>query len=196
LYVPHLLPSPEEKRRFLWWEPKPPGTIFALSQRISDNQQGPMVIRTLPERAMLLGDQGPGRMCLDFWPVEGLGKDQPSVFNRWPHSTCSQREPCLQRLALPGRHGALSTVKVEALREGKQEAEARAFREEALFIKKNLTGERAERCRKLLDARFNLCRTTHSNYSPGCVAYDEGWQKNSENLYRLAAEAAGKLGGK
>ncbi len=201
LYVPDLLPPPGAKRRYHWWTPNPHGTTFAMSQRLSDSLQGPMVVRTLTERALILGDDGPGRVSLDHWPVlkESKGNRHrrgpiDNLFNRWPTSTVGQRQPCLTYLALPGAQHPVASVKTEALREGNQEAEARAFIEEMLFVKKRISGDLAERCRQLLDARVNLCRTVHSNWSQRRVAYDGGWQASSRELYRLAAEVAESAG--
>ncbi len=196
LYVPHLIPPPGGARKYYWWTPNRYGTLITMSQRLSDARQGPMVVRTLAERALILGDQGPGRMCLDFWPVLKGSKAWRKVdlFNRWPTSTVGQRRPCLRRLSLPGARGALASVKTEALREGNQEAEARAFIEEALFVKKKVAGDLADRCRKLLDARVTVCRTVHSSYSLCQVTSGRGWRARSEALYRLAAEVAKSIG--
>ncbi len=190
LYVPHLIAPPGGKRKYYWWTPNPRGITVVMSQRLSDSRQGPVVVRTLAERALILGDEGPGRICLDYWPVLKGKRKMMDLFNRWPNSTVGQRRPCLTRLSLPGPRGALGSVKTEALREGNQEAEARAFIEEMLFVKKKISGDLAERCRKLLDARVNLCRTVHSNYSQRRAACDAGWQASSAELYQLAAEVA------
>ncbi len=197
LYVPHLIDPPGGKRKYYWWTPNPHGTIITMSQRLGDHQQGPVVVRTLAERALTLGDQGAGRMCLDYWPVlkgpKGRGVAL-GLFNRWPTSTVGQRAPCLRRLSLPGAQGPLASLKIEALREGNQETEARAFIEEMLFVKKNISGDLAERCRKLLDERVNILRTLHGNKTAYRVTAGGGWRSRSEALYRLAAEVAKATG--
>ncbi len=198
LYVPGFLPIPGKPRKYHWWTPNPHGTIIAMSQRLSDNLQGPVVVRTLAERALALGDQGAGRMCLDYWPVlKGPrgGRAVLGLFNRWPTSTVGQREPCMRRLSLPGAQSALASLKTEALREGNQETEARAFIEEAVFVKKSVSGALADRCRKLLDERVNILRTLHGNKAACRVTTGGGWRARSEALYRLAAEVA-KASGK
>ena len=43
-----------------------------------------------------------GRVCLDFWklPVEvGNKNENRTVFNRYPFSSCAQREPTIYALA-------------------------------------------------------------------------------------------------
>jgi hypothetical protein len=46
------------------------------------------------------------------------------IYNHWPQSTCSQREPTVYRLTDPGPEGAVPNLRFEALREGLQESEA------------------------------------------------------------------------
>jgi len=197
LYVPHTLRPPGAKpgrRRTNWWTPHPRGMLIVMSQRVRDPLQPPMVVRTLAERALLLGDKGGGRMCIDYWPIRGRRNRDRNLFNRWPTSTVQQRRPNLCSLALPGKDGPVAGIKFEAMREGIQEAEARMFVELAL-VKRRISGDLAKRCRALLDARQQNCRTLHANYSPRRAALGEGWRKRSADLCRLAAEVAGSLAG-
>lgn len=192
LYVPARIPPHDSKRKRLWWTPHPNGTLIAMSQRA--RYQPPMTIRTMAERSMLLGDHGASRMGMDLWPViKGKkGYAGGSVYNRWLTSTCAQRAPHLRCLALPGKDGPASSVKIEAMREGRQEAEARGFIELAV-VNKKITGDLAVRCKTLLDQRYQLCRIAHIRKHKGPIArfsYNEGWQKRSADLYRLAAEVA------
>jgi len=195
LYVPHAIPSPRRRRRY-GWKPNSGGLVIVMSQRIRLQNQSPMVMRTMAERALLLGDNGAGRMCLDYWPVKGSAKVMiRSLYSRWPKSSASQRSPQIGCLAFPGKDGATSTVKLEMLREGLQEAEARILIEEAVVTGK-ISGELAERCRRLLDKRTDLCRISHGNPRPTCSTYNQGWQKRSADTYRLAAEVVRKLRGR
>jgi len=192
LYVPNAIPAPGRQRRH-GWATTPPVT---MSQRLYDQWQPPRMMRTMAERALLLGDSGAGRMCLDYWPVKG-STNLGSLFNRWPDSSACQRRPFLRYLSLPGRAGAVATIKTEAMREGLQEAEARIFIEQTL-VKKRITGPLAERCQRLLDERADFCRMVHSSAgygktAPLRVTYGAGWQQRSADLYRLAAEVAGRL---
>ncbi|MFH0982060.1 MAG: glycoside hydrolase domain-containing protein [Planctomycetota bacterium] len=204
IYVPFQLgpsgtgPYGVRPRRYDWWTPDERGWLIVMSERQPDCSQTPLVTRTMVERAMLLGDKGAGRMGLDYWPVKGVAGPNYGAASRlgqFPESSVSQRTPFLHALAFPGRNGPVSTVKIETMREGCQEAEARAFLELAVVRDKKVTGEMAERCRKLLDERWELCRLGHRGGAERS-AYGEGWQKLSADLYRLAAEVAGKIGGK
>jgi len=203
MYAPAQIGPPGTGRdgktpaRFHWWTPHPKGAVIVFSQRIGGSQQPPLSIRTLAERTMLVGDNGAGRMCLDYWPVQGSpgGSHGGSLFCRWPSSTVGQRTPQLRMLSLPGKDGPVTTVKIETMREGNQEAEARAFVELAV-VNNKVGGDLAARGRRLLDQRWQLCRITHNRYSLGPAerfAYNAGWQQRSADLYRLAAEVAGRL---
>jgi hypothetical protein len=187
MYVPGSIPHPARERRTGWAQTDP---IIAMSQRTRDPAQPPMVMRTLAERALLLGDSGAGRMGLDYWPVEGSAKVMVrSLYSRWPKSSASQRSPHMCYLSVPGKDGALPTVRTEALREGLQEAEARIYVERALLAG-TLPGDLADRCRKRLDRRTQLCRIAHYNPRPIRAAYNDGWRVRSERVYRLAAEVS------
>ncbi len=190
LYVPWAIPSLAKGRRHGWRN----APLVLMCQRISDRHQLSMVMRTMAERALLLGDNGAGRMCLDYWPVKGSTRFSATVnlFDRWPASACGQRQPQVSYLSVPGKKGALSTIRIEALREGLQEAEARIFVEEALVDKK-IAGELAAKAWKLLDERAEFCRLVHSNRKPIRFTCGAGWQRRSARLYHLAAEVAGKL---
>ncbi|MFH1022298.1 MAG: glycoside hydrolase domain-containing protein [Planctomycetota bacterium] len=190
MYVPGDLPVPSTLPRF---PNDGKGLISIMMQRITDAGQPPISLRTMAERAYLLGDSGAGRICLDFWPVKGgiEGYGTKSLYDRWPAAMACQRQPHFKHLSAPGKLSAVSTPKIEALREGLQETEARFFVEEALAAKK-VGGELAEKCRKILDARVTLCKLTHMT-SDQLVAI-ENWLKNSEDTYRLVAEVAKAVG--
>jgi len=162
MYVPNVIPL---RRRRLGW---PGGPLVAMSQRLYDPWQPPRMMRTMAERALLIGDSGAGRMCLDYWPVKGSTR-LGSLFNRWLESSSQQRRPFLRYLALPGKQGAVSTIRIEAMREGLQETEARVFVEEALMHKR-ITGALAEKCRRLLKRRDAICRIVHSSAGYGITA--------------------------
>jgi len=191
------IPAPGEKRPWVWWKPSSQGTLIVGSQRIYDPDQNTLMMRTMAERYMFLGDQGCGRMCLDYWKVSVPGKKKRiQLFNRWPLSTSSQRRPKLTELAASGPHGAVSTPRIEMLREGFQEAEARAYVEKAL-VEGKIGGELAKRCRRILEKRRHYCRITHWTHRAPIArfTYGRGWQARSAELYRLAAEVARAIEG-
>ena len=80
----------------------------------------------------------------------------------------------------PGREGAESSARFEALIEGVQEAEARIFIEQAID-RGRLAGPLARRLTQLLREHF-------------LETYHHRWQARSRTLYRAAAEAAAAPG--
>ncbi|MFH1024196.1 MAG: glycoside hydrolase domain-containing protein [Planctomycetota bacterium] len=190
VYVPHPLPAK------LPLTPRYPndgkGLICIMMPRFYDPDQPPISMRSLAERSYLLGDSGAGRILLDYWPVWGDKTKRRHIFDRWPGWTSHTIFPHLVELSVPGKEGAVSTPKIEALREGLQETEARFFIEDALTAKK-VGGELAERCQKILDSRVVFCRITHPT-GDQLTAIGQ-WPARAEEVYRLAAEVAGKIGG-
>ncbi|MFH1024750.1 MAG: sigma-70 family RNA polymerase sigma factor [Planctomycetota bacterium] len=161
------------------------GMLSLMMQRIWPSSQPPISMRTAAERAYLMGDSGVGRICLDFWNVN-KGR---TLIDRWPETGSGLRCPHLQRLAAAGRDSAVSTPRIEALREGLQEMEARMFIEDALAAGK-VSGDLAERCRKHVDSRTALCVITHGSADELATL---SWQKRAEEVYHLAAEIAAKM---
>jgi hypothetical protein len=91
--------------------------------------------------ARLLGElniQGPrrgfGRIGLDYWPVlkNAHGQQVVTIEARYPRSFWRQIDMMVLSFVPPGPEGALSTAKLEMMREGLQETEARIFIEDVL----------------------------------------------------------------
>jgi hypothetical protein len=81
-------------------------------------------------------------------------------------------------------------VRLEAIREGVQECEARVFIEKALDTARAQLGEGlAARAEAALDERIRLARLFHFSTLGFLLSYPgSGWQARSETLYALAAE--------
>jgi len=180
----------------IWKHRGYPGVAFVRHN--FDDTLSLLKYRTMAERGLYSGTRGFGRIGLDFWDVlkEGPGKVQ-NVYNRWPHSSCAQREPNLFRLALPGPEGAIPTVRFEQLREGIQEAEAMLFVAEAMGEHVERLGpELTAQCRQIFLDRLNYCRRTCPE-AYGRVYFSTshfGWQTLASRLYAAAADVAAKLG--
>jgi hypothetical protein len=93
-----------------------------------------ITLRLLGELNITGNQRGFGRLGLDFWPVlkDAKGKRTGVLVARYPESSHHQVDVFLRALLPPGPDGALATGKLENLREGLQEAEARIFIESAL----------------------------------------------------------------
>ncbi len=159
--------------------------------------------RTIGEYNILGKQNGFGRMCADFWPVlsgKNSGGHVPpgNLSARYPESSWSQ----LNLRQIPylgaGRDGALSTARYEAMIEGLQECEARAFIEKALLdeaARGKLGADLAGRAQALLDerARWLIClNLTRGAGNEFCSLAVNSWQSCSERLYAMAAEVAGR----
>ena len=167
--------------------------------------------------------RGFGRMGLDYWPVQpdekGV-KNMVSIQGRYPGSSWRQTDEMIQSIVPPGPEGALSSSKLEMMREGLQETEARIFLEDVLTDpakKAKLSAALAARAQAVLDARvhvlqhylgapsvagFNSKREVYGFWHPGGMYLprltaifqqwfmESGWQQRSEDLFNVAGEVA------
>jgi hypothetical protein len=141
----------------------------------------PFAFRVLTDHALGLGRAGIARVGADEWagahydgmqiPVWIVG--MPVLFTLWP-----------------GKDGAETSTRFEALLEGIQEGEARILIERALD-RNELSADLAGRVRAVLDQHF---RETGFFQNKLCIFELEGyyyrWQERSRELYGAAAEVA------
>jgi hypothetical protein len=139
---------------------------------------------------------GFGNVGLDYWDLHGgrslLLKWHGNVWgNFYRHGPRS--------LLAPGPDGPIGTVRLEMLREGMQECEARIAIEKALVAGK-ISGDLAERCRALLkeriktrekDGRFNASHGARPK-TPDARLWGiaANWQDLTARLFDLAGEVA------
>lgn len=156
--------------------PRTGGNVMAM-HTVSE----PFAYRVLPDRALASGHSGIGRLGADEWAAvhyAGMGPTtwltgMPVLFLLWP-----------------GKQGAESSARFEALVEGVQEAEARVFLEQALDAGR-LPADLAKRIADVLSANQQ-----ETGFLGGtlCVheleRYHVGWQERSARLYRLAGDVA------
>ena len=184
-----------------FWDMKGPGTSY-LREDFDDTSA--YMTRLTAERALYGGTRGFGRCILDGWgvPTDVNGtKRMLFEYNRWPHSSCAQREPTVVSLGQPGPDGVMNTVRLEVMREGIQDAEAAIFLGEAMEKHADVLGsELAGRCRQLLADRITICRSiwygrslTGTQDGKAHVGADADWQDRSARLYALAAEVGKKI---
>ncbi|HUT32515.1 MAG TPA: glycoside hydrolase domain-containing protein [Planctomycetota bacterium] len=151
--------------------------------------------------AKAIGTRGLGRLGADFWVVlkDARGRVAHSLAGRYPESYWGQLNLNygVPYLLGKGKTGPVPTVRSEAFRENLQEVEARVLIERALTDeakKARLGDELAAECRRALDTRIRFCLHSDGEGMPWFVSSD--WARRTETLWRLAAEAASKLGGK
>jgi len=140
----------------------------------------PFAFRAFTSHALGLGRAGISRVGCDEWAAahyDGMRIPRwivgmPVLFTLWP-----------------GRDGAETSARHEALLEGIQEGEARIAIEQAIDSKR-VTGAAARRLQAGLDRHF---RETSFFQNKLCIfeleTYHHDWQERSRRLYRLAAEA-------
>jgi len=143
------------------------------------------------------GLHGQGRLGADFWPVIGgkRGRKHP-LAGRYTETAWGQMSLrcCGCNILSPGTNGAVSTVRLEMLRENVQEIEARVFIEKVLADsakKAKLGDELAKRAQEILDERKRLCN--RSGYYKETLA--SGIAEYSARLYQITAEVADKQQG-
>ncbi len=163
--------------------------------------EGAMIATGRPKRSP--GVNGFERLGTDFWPVlkDKRGRGSP-ICGRYPECRWGQLriDAATAAILAPGKKGAVATERLEMLREGLQEAEARIFIEKALVGKK-ITGALATRVQKMLDDRTKeFIKAAKGRGSKtkswGEWAGGDRWQKSSAALYAGAAEVAKKTGAK
>ncbi|MBN2582859.1 MAG: hypothetical protein JXL80_07290, partial [Planctomycetes bacterium] len=113
-------------------------------------------IRQMPQLNITGDQRGLGRVGGDFWPVfrDSRGRRSGQVFNRYPENHWRGLNISNYLLA-PGVEGPVASARLENLREGLQECEARILIENALLDEasaKRLGDDLAKRARKVLDA--------------------------------------------
>lgn len=188
--------APEKKLPPPIWNMQGPGVSFFRGDFDTVER---LNFRSQPERGLFCKTRGFGRVCLDFWklPVQvGNRTEQQNLFNKYPFSSCSQRQPTIYVLAQPGPEGPVPTMRFQMMREGVQEAEATILLAEALESKSDRLGpELTEEARAVYIERINTAR--RYNGSRGMlVEHDHfGWQDRSQRLYATVGKIAAKLEG-
>jgi len=149
-----------------------------------------------------VGARGLGRVGADFWQVlkDGRGRVRGNLAGRYPEAFWGQlnMNNGIPWLLGHGKNGPLATMRSEAVREGIQDVEARIYLEKAWLDDgaKALLGEDLRgRIRAALDERIRMCVRIGDKSGKGQPAAID-WDKNRELLFGLAAEVAGKYGGR
>ena len=160
------------------------------------------------EGALSANQRGIDRIGADFWPVlAGERRRRPrSIINRYPASSWNQLSvsTAVGSVLHPGPAGALPTWRLELIREGLQECEAKIFIEKALLdksLRARLGEELAGRCEQLLKERVRTFRIANPMYYEVAErkgwdwwVNESGWPQQSERLFALATEVAKALG--
>jgi len=186
-----VMADPNEGLPSVWNQRNWPGVAFIRHN--SDHSLSLLKYRNMAERSLYCGTRGVGRIGLDYWQVVQDERGRTAnIYNRWPHSSCAQREPNLFALAAAGPNGPIPSVRFEQFREGVQDAEAMIYVAESVGEHADELGpELAARCRRILQERIRFCvRRCSEPYQRICFrAYHHGWQELTADLYQAASEA-------
>ncbi len=144
----------------------------------------PAVYRMVIDRALVAGANGVARIAADYWE---------NIYFRG----CKAWHYLIPGMSVaswvlwPGENGGEGSQRLEAMREGIQETEARIFLEQALD-RKALPEPLAKKARGVL---FEHQRETYFVTISGTrIEFFSGWQERSRRLFGVAAEAAGVVG--
>ncbi|MFC1479668.1 glycoside hydrolase domain-containing protein [Planctomycetota bacterium] len=170
-----------------------PGTAYF---RVSGHENATTLVsyRTMAERGLFCGKQGIGRICLDYFSV--LGSDprrQKDIYNRFPHSSCAQRQPTLKKLVWDSPEGPATTMRYEALCEGVQESDALLVVSEGAA---KAGGQLAKDCEKCIRDHIWYAHNADQHvWATSWVHMNHyGWQELSKRTFDLAGKVSKALG--
>jgi len=146
-----------------------------------DTYSEPYAFRLLPEKGVVHGGRGVGRMGFDFW-----GNYAGGWYPGGNNSTMNMHD-----LSWPGPDGAEGTARLETFREGLQETEARIAIEKVLDGGLGKTPD-GGKVWEVLDARILETGFIPPHWQSPLAQYYTGWQERSRALYETAARVAGK----
>jgi hypothetical protein len=146
----------------------------------------PFTWRMMCDRAIYCGFNGIGRIGADYFNktwFDGFKGGFWGMVGR----------PCVQTL-WAGENGTETSVRLEAMLEGLQEAEARIYLEQALD-RKVLPDDLAGEVQVALDDHFrSTLHISSGTIDPQTMDLTNNWQARSRRLYQTAAKVAGKIG--
>ena len=169
-------------------------------------------------RDTFLGMRGFAPWGGDYWPVLRGPSGMIDIIARFNDPSAAHWDPRsswsttalnnyqVTYMVCPGRDGPVSGARLEALREGLQEAEARVFVQSALLDEKlraRLGADLARRAGAICDERtralrylseFRICTLAKEPWPSHYIFDSYPWQQRSARLYDLAADVAAALG--
>lgn len=212
VWTPRFAAKPEDFGQ--GWKETNYSAQFCRSQSVYPST----IARLLGEFNIQGHQRGFGRIGLDFWPVlkDARGRASGTLQASDPRSSWANLDWMTKAFVAAGPAGALASSRLEMMREGLQETEARILIEKALADEKQVSAmgaELASRCRALLLARNKanmmaldnhfLCGFGQSSLNNhgwwsnhGQVGrmwfIGSGYQQRAQELYALAAQVQAK----
>ena len=193
--------DPQRKRSFGWKNPRLETAFLREGCKLISglHVDSPMPLYHVVSESMLLANlRGFGRLGADFWPVlKGPRGSASTLSGRYEKTNWAQLNLTNSAAYVlgAGPDGPVATVRLEMLREGLLEAEARIAIEKVLTepaARARLGEEPAERYQRLLDDRAKWIACVYSERS---IAWFSGptWRQMAEQLFAAAGEVAAKL---
>ena len=163
--------------------------------------------RSVAEQPLHAGRPGLGQIGADFWPApaEKAGAYRlRTLYSRYPHSAnvgAGNRGCTTNQLLYPDANGAAPSVRFELVRENIQEIEARIYLEKLLILKQMcpLSPELMAKAQDVLDERTRWHRLGYNfhGWPDAGVSWPySGWERRTEDLFRVAGDVAEFMKGK
>ncbi len=187
--------DPAKSRSYGWKIPE----LRAFFGRHGIPNGGALRVRQLPEINITGQQRGVGRIGADYWYVvkNPRGERAGAVYSRYPENMWRNLNIDSYVLA-PGADGPVATARLENLREGLQECEARIYIESVLLdeAKRARIGEPlAKRAQDLLDDRQRaIWRSLWTNEEHLKLLGTLGVHGNARNEHEAIWQALGKNG--
>ena len=190
--------NPDKERMYGW---RAPGLLSCYWRNGALNSFEVSVVREFPSFNITGGQRGCGRIGADSWPAMRNHKGERSghVYARYPENNWRNLDIGDFFLA-PGPDSPVGTARLESLKEGMQECEARIFLEDAFLddAKKAKIGlDLAKRCQDALDEHQHaMWKTIWSNDEDlkSLGALCDGYRNPPEALWQALKKTGKKLG--
>lgn len=166
-----------KRSNILLLNPRGGGTVIEVT-----GQSDPALFRILPDRALMAGCNGIARIAADYWE---------SVYFKG----CTAWQYLIPGMAInswmlwPGQNGAEGSQRMEVLKEGVEEAEARIYIEQALD-QGSLPPELAKRAVDVLNSHEQENYFIPMSSSQAFIPFFMDWQGRARRLFTVAAQIA------
>ncbi|MBN2581858.1 MAG: hypothetical protein JXL80_02240, partial [Planctomycetes bacterium] len=208
-------PDPSEGHVYGW---KQPELMTQFRRFTALNNMSPSALMHFEELNITGHQRGLGRIGADFWAAfkDKRGRRSGHVWSRYLQSLWHSLN-LSSHMLVPGPKGPVASTRLEYLREGIQQSEARVAIERVLTdeaLKAKLGDAMAKQCQEVLDERLRevwrsgsemnltgrdyasskLNGDSYGGIAGHCWFAGSGWQDRTQKFYDLAGEVVRKAG--